>query len=265
MQKTDEENMGIFFTNNEEQKAYVWNKLNAHYSAFTTCGFYYRGYLQKFLKPGTTLLDAGSGEGGIIAEFKHIPKRIIGIDNDKKSLNKNTVVTQKIYAPLENIPLSNNSCDIVTAQFVLEHLKNPRYVFKKIARVLKPGCVFIFLTPNILNPVMLVSKMLPLSAHKIFRKGFLKKTEQTYQTFYRANTCQTLVRLGRQANLTCEGIKRAGNPEYLAFCKPLVLPAIFLERLIDNQILAFLRMYLIGYFRKGGQESAFLVGNSRFI
>ncbi|MBU2081797.1 class I SAM-dependent methyltransferase [Patescibacteria group bacterium] len=242
--------MSIFFSNNKEQKDYIWEKLNKKHPEFKTGGYFFRKYLKIYINNNSIIIDAGCGDNGILSEFKSIPKLIIGVDVNKKLLDKNQIVNKKIIANLEHIPLDSNSVDIVISEFVLEHLRSPSFVLKEIFRVLKPGGVFIFITPNIINPIMALCKILPHTIHVSLRKTLLKKEEETHFTYYKANTYRKLLKLGALVGFqNCE-ILRAGNPEYFGFCKPLVSISIFFEKLIDNNFLNILKMYLVGCFKK---------------
>ncbi len=242
--------MSIFFNNNKEQKEYIKGKLIKVCPEFKTGGYFFRQYLKNYINSNSIILDAGCGSDGIISEFQFMPKLIIGVDINKKLLDKNKIVNKKIVSDLEHIPLGNNSVDIVISEFVLEHLRNPSAVFKEIYRVLKPKGVFIFITPNIINPIMTLSKILPHLFHTLLRIKLLKKEEETHPTYYRANTYLRLLKLGEETGFHNYEITRAGNPEYFGFCKPLVPMSIFFEKLIDNNFLNTFKMYLVGCFIK---------------
>jgi len=49
------------------------------------------------------------------------------------------------------VAFANGAFDVVVLQEVVEHLENVPFVFREIRRVLKPGGLFIFSTPNMLN------------------------------------------------------------------------------------------------------------------
>jgi len=242
--------MSLFFSSNKEQKDYICEKLNKASPNFKTGGYFFRKYLKNYINNDSVVLDAGCGSGGIISEFKSIPKSIAGIDINKELLTENQIVNKKIIADLEHIPLDNNSVDIVISEFVLEHLRKPTIVLREISRVLKPEGMFIFITPNIINPIIALSKILPHAFHSLLRSRLLKKEEKTHYTYYRANTHQKLLKLGKMAGFNNCEIMRAGNPEYLGFCKPLVPISIFFEKLIDDNFLNIFKMYLVGCFRK---------------
>lgn len=242
--------MSIFFKNCQEQKDYIEKKLSRIYPSFKTGGYFFRKYLKNYINGDSIILDAGCGSGGIISEFKSVPRLIIGLDIDEKLLETNQIADKKIVADLEKIPLEDKSVDIVVSEFVLEHLKNPELVFKEIFRIVRPGGKFIFLTSNVLNLVMILSKILPLEAHRFLRRKLLKKEEDACSTFYKTNTYRKLLKLGISVGFQEYEILRAGNPEYLGFCKPLACLSIIFEKIIDRSFLNIFKMYLIGCFVK---------------
>jgi len=239
----------IFYQNKEERINHLRKTLNKHYPDFKSAGYYFRNYLKNNLNRTKIVLDAGCGEKGLISEFKPYIKKIIGVDINKKSLENNLIVDQKILSDLSSIPIKDQSIDVITAEFILEHLKDPNKVFQEFSRILKPNGSLIFVTPNILNPIMIISKILPLGFHKVFRKKLLKKEGDSHYTYYSANTYRKLKKIGIKNNFEIE-IKRSGSPEYIGFCKPLMLPAVVIEKVISNKPLHPLKIYLVGHFSK---------------
>ncbi|MFH1611792.1 MAG: class I SAM-dependent methyltransferase [bacterium] len=242
--------MNILFKDNSEQKMFVSDELKNVYPKFKKAGCYYIEYLKEYVNCQTIVLDAGCGGGGVVEIVKPIAKEIVGIDNNHSALYENKIVNRKILADLENIPLSDNSIDVITCDFVVEHLRKPELVFNEFNRVLKKGGVLIFLTPNVLNPIMMLSKITPLRLHNFLIKNILKKQKQAHNAFYRANTYTKLLSLAHSNNFEIKELIRVGNPEYIAFCKILARPAIHIEQIIDNKFLDWLKMYLVGNFIK---------------
>lgn len=238
------------FSSLADQRAYLQPRLRRYHPRFQTGGTIYRRFLDKLVTLQTVILDAGCGTGGIIREYKNKAGRIIGVDRDEHTLRQNQSIDQAIVADLRHIPLADGSVDVITAQFVLEHVEEPEAVFKEFSRLLRPGGSFVFLTSNILNPIMAMSRILPFRSHQWLRRRVLHQTDEAYPTFYRANTIQKLQRLASQHGFKSQTIERAGNPEYLAVAKPLAVPAVFLERLINRPGVSWLQMYLVGYFKK---------------
>ena len=120
----------------------------------------WRGYgcgspvVEADLKTGETLVDLGCGMGVecfIAARQVGKEGRAIGIDMLDAMLDRARQATLKIsrnlgynnlefkFGYLEDLPLADNSADIIISNCVLNLSSNKRQVFKEILRVLKPG------------------------------------------------------------------------------------------------------------------------------
>lgn len=229
----------------DEQRAFLAPRIRRWYPKFITGGQYYARWLLANAKPDLIVLDAGAGDGGYIHLLKGRVKKIIGLDQHAGLLEKNTIVDEKISGDLAAIPLPNESVDIITAEFVLEHLEYPDKVFQEWHRILKPGGKIVLLTPNVLNPIMFVSRITPVSFHQKLKRNVLKKEEHVHPTYYRANRLGTIRNLAAQSHLRIKTVLRAGNPEYVAVRPWLATPATLLERLISLPGLRWLQMYLV--------------------
>jgi 2-polyprenyl-3-methyl-5-hydroxy-6-metoxy-1,4-benzoquinol methylase len=95
--------------------------------------------------PPYRLLDLGSGTGGW-------GRRIIEAGNEARGVNLDPekCLIPSVKADL-NHPFSDKfdeRFDAVTCIEVIEHLENPRNVFREAAKLLKPGGLFLVSTPN---------------------------------------------------------------------------------------------------------------------
>ncbi|OGL97621.1 hypothetical protein A2318_04195 [Candidatus Uhrbacteria bacterium RIFOXYB2_FULL_45_11] len=242
--------MHFLFKTEVDKRVYLEKSLKRLYPTFQNGGRLYRDLISQHAKKHAIVLDAGCGNGGVLSSYTHLFSKTIGIDTNQHLLNEHDFLDEKILSDLSKIPLSDNSIDLVTCDFVLEHIQHPEEVFHEILRVLKPEGVFLFRTTNVFNPVMMFSKFLPLSVHKILRDVLLKKEEETHETYYRANSWMNLLSLGKQSGFKSIQLHRAGNPEYLAFSPLTVIPAILLEKCFNLSGFHWLKMYLIGVYKK---------------
>lgn len=242
--------MGFGFSSVDEQRAYLGPRLKHYHPRFRTGGQLYVEAISSHLNPGATVVDLGCGHGGLIEQLRPRISQLIGIDVDANAVAKNDLLDQRIVGNVESIPLPSASVDGVVSEFALEHLEHPARVLTEVFRILKPGGWFIALTPNVLNPVMLMSRLLPHRTHDVLRQSLLHKSEAAHRTFYRANTAGRIKQLSSEVGFQSATIQRAGNPEYLAFAKVLAVPSILGERFIDRPVLNQLQMYLVAMMQK---------------
>lgn len=102
------------------------------------------------LKEGDTVIDLGSGAGNdcFIARAEVGDKgKVIGIDFSvqmlerarKNTLKRGYTNVEFLEGDIEEIPLPDNTADVVVSNCVLNLLPEKNKIFKEIYRVLKPG------------------------------------------------------------------------------------------------------------------------------
>jgi len=99
------------------------------------------------------ILDIGCADGHILNWFKKVRTRRVetyGVDMNEKAIEKANAAGHKTYAGrFEDLDWPENYFDFVWASHVIEHVEDPKAFATKVHRVLKPGGVFWFWTPNI--------------------------------------------------------------------------------------------------------------------
>src|SRR5579872_1987432 len=109
-------------------------------------------------KPETRVLDLGCGRGGVVELVWREVKLAAGLDPDAPSLAEHRAAGMPVIRGTgESIPFAGESFDLVVSVWVLEHLRDPMATFREVRRVLRPGGHFVFLTPNLRNPLMLLN------------------------------------------------------------------------------------------------------------
>ncbi|MBI5806585.1 class I SAM-dependent methyltransferase [candidate division TA06 bacterium] len=97
----------------------------------------------KKLKPGSNVLDLGCGRGETEKIFKNINPNIIwiGIDIEDSPEVRERVNESKNIMTYDgtNIPMNDNSVDVIYTRQVFEHVEHPNELVKEIIRILKPG------------------------------------------------------------------------------------------------------------------------------
>lgn len=204
------------------------------------------------LRPESIVLDLGAG-AGIVEQmnFRRLARRICGVDLDTRVVN-NAMLDEGRVADARAIPYEDGRFEVVFADNVLEHLEAPLSVFREVARVLKPGGVFLFKTPNKWHYMPTIARLTPHGFHQYVNRLRGRAEADTFPTRYRANTKEVIVRLASEAGLTVERLEQIeGRPEYLRMTGLTYLFGVAYERLVNaTEALAPFRVLLVGTLRK---------------
>lgn len=100
---------------------------------------------------GKSVLDAGCGTGRLIKILFEKGAFVTGLDIAPEMLKvarKKFKKAEFVEGSVEKMPFEDESFDMVTAGFVIVHLKDLRKFFDEVYRVLKPGGVFVLTNVN---------------------------------------------------------------------------------------------------------------------
>jgi 2-polyprenyl-3-methyl-5-hydroxy-6-metoxy-1,4-benzoquinol methylase len=118
------------------------------------------------------LLDVGCADGRFTMECAHKIgcNEIFGVEIDRVAARKaeERGVRVKVCDANNRMPFKNRSFDVVTANQVLEHIKNTDRFLTEVHRVLKDNGYLVLSTPNLAsvhNLGLLVLGMQPVSYH----------------------------------------------------------------------------------------------------
>ena len=203
---------------------------------------------------GSAVLDLGAG-AGIVSQmsFRGLAAQVCGVDLDPRVV-ENPMLDEGRVANGREIPYEAARFDVVFSDNVLEHLDEPLQVFREVARVLKPGGVFLFKTPNKWHYMPTIARLTPHGFHQYINRLRGRAGEDTFPTRYRANTRGDVMRLAADAGLLAEHVERVeGRPEYLRMTWPTYIFGAAYERLVNaSEVFAPLRILLVGTLRKPG-------------
>ncbi len=210
----------------------------------------YKALMDDLVSEDTCLLDAGCGPGGLVKEYVGRAKLVVGTDRYATTFTHLAEIPTLVEASLDELPYPANTFDLVTCSWVLEHLQTPAKTFAEMARVLKPGGHFLFITPNKNNYVVWLRRIIPnRPAKRIVYRIYGRDEEFINPTYYRANGYQDLHRLLTGAGLQEERFEHVSDPSYLAVNEVMFQLSVLAERLIDAAWPRG-RVHLVGLYRK---------------
>jgi len=205
----------------------------------------YAALVREHLQPHSRVLDLGCGRGGLVEQLDHPLAQIVGIDPDLASLREHRLPLPRAQATSAHLPLASRSIDVAFASWLLEHLAEPWRDFAELARVLQPGGVFVFITPNRRHPLALLNRLLGRAGQGqrwLVSRLYGRSGEDTFPTAYRANSPQTLAALAAAHGLRLERLETVEDPTYLAFT-----PALFrLAQRLGERLPPERRLHLVG-------------------
>jgi SAM-dependent methyltransferase len=105
------------------------------------------------VRPGSQVLDLGTGFGPIALELAHLhPINVIGVDNDPDLLDHTREIAGELtdwlgtessvrfhQEEVTGLSFGNEQFDLVTARLLFQHLKRPQAAIAEVARVLRHG------------------------------------------------------------------------------------------------------------------------------
>lgn len=193
-----------------------------------------RGYVTR----DSNVLDLGCGRGGVAEVVWRDVRLAAGIDPDMASLAGHRAAGMPVVRAIAgHMPFADDSFDVVVSVWVLEHLVDPLGAFIEVRRVLRPGGHFIFLTPNLRNPLMVVNRLgkaLPALQRRLVRRVYGRDEADTFPVQYRANTEPAINAYAQASGLRVHELRVVPDPTYLAMNGVMFNASVMSERLMPK-------------------------------
>lgn len=202
----------------------------------------YQARVAACLTPDARVLDLGCGRGGIVERLGDVG-HWRGVDPDEGSLREHrTPALPRSCAGATHLPFADGVFDLVVSSWVLEHLPDPALTLAEIARLLRPGGRFIFLTPNARHPLPWLGQRLGRWQRTLVPWVYGRAEADAFPTYYRANTAERLARLAVPAGLLLHRLEWVADPAYLAWNTPTFALSAGLEWLLPAEC----KVHLVG-------------------
>lgn len=208
--------------------------------------------IERYVPWGSRVLEIGPGPLGspTTALLGKIASELVGLDIDER-VQENRLLHRAVVYDGGSFPLESERFDAVVADYVIEHLEAPEDICREVMRVLQPGGVFIFRTPNRYHYVAVLGRVLGDRWARRLRGGAQRGVE-VYPRYYRMNSRRAIRRCLNRVGAELVELKMVEKePSYAVGCRILFYPMMGYERLVNaSELLAGLRANVLAVARK---------------
>jgi len=220
---------------------------------------FYEDTVKTYVKPNIKWLDLGCGHHILEIWRSEVEKKLVemcdlvaGIDYDLNSLRKHKILRNKMRGDITDLPLKDDTFDLITANMVAEHLKSPEVQFREIRRILKPEGIVIFHTPNSIGYTSLLAKAVPFETLRdkiiYFIEG--RESDDIFDTYFRLNTKGEIENLAHRSGYEVVSIRSlVSTPKLINLPFLCLFELLFIRMLMNKPFKAF-RTNLIAVLRK---------------
>lgn len=194
--------------------------------------------VRSHVTPDSRVLDLGCGRGGVVELIWRDVRLAAGLDPDPPSLAEHRAPGMPVIRGVgESLPFVDESFGLIVCLWVLEHLEDPAVTLREVRRVLQPAGHFVFLTPNMRNPLMVINrigKALPALQRRLVPRFYGREEADTFPVQYRANTVEAIHGLVRSAGLDVYDMRVVPDPTYLAVNSLMFRASVVSERFMPR-------------------------------
>lgn len=218
----------------------------------------YESILKKSLNENCKWLDLGCGHR-LLPPWRYeqelqlagCTSDILGLDYNLHSLKKHKTIQKRIRGEIGYLPFSDGIFDIVTANMVFEHLKDPSIQMKEIHRVLKPGGVLLFHTPNATSYVTIIAKLIPDAIKdKLVWLLQKRKEEDVFPAYYKVNSLNDIRMFTMICGFEIDQIKMISSSAQFVMIPPLVIFELLLIKTLMTPPMKAFRTNIIVKLKK---------------
>lgn len=212
----------------------------------------YKGIADRLVSSETLLLDAGCGEANLVDDYVGQAQIVTGVDRYIQPVRETIEIPNVAEGDISALPFADETFTLVMNSWVMEHLGAPEQVLGEIARVLKPGGHFLFITPNAHNYLIWARRLVPNRVSTpVVDAMYGRGEDYIFPTHYRANTRKAIDSYLLPLGLEPMQFEYVSDPTYLAFNRMMFWASVLVERVLDA-LWPKGKVHLVGLYRKRG-------------
>jgi ubiquinone/menaquinone biosynthesis C-methylase UbiE len=187
----------------------------------------------RYVTRESRVLEIGAGPSNPTSEFlSRAAASVIGLDVDPAVKNNRFLTEARVYDG-KTFPFPDASFNIALADYALEHVEDPPALLREIRRVLAPGGMFLFRTPNLFHYVSIFSRLLPDSISPWLRNR--PADHPVYPKFFRCNSERACRRILSESGFEVLDLALIEKePSYGMRSRLLFLPMMVYERFVNS-------------------------------
>ncbi|GEM_PF-5333683 len=194
-------------------------------------------------------------------EYQLVPPFLKKIINEKNvsGIEINKEIVKKVPAikycnvDTDAFPFPDSSFDLILSIWGMEHFKTLN-VLNEARRVLKPGGVLLFITPNLGNPAFWSNKLFGEKFSAFYYKHIMQSSYHPHRADYHFNSLGAIKKAATTSQLSVDHITYLGPAtflNYLQFSRTVQKLYAWKERVIlTNRFFYRLKPYIVCALRK---------------
>ena len=210
------------------------------------------------IPPGAAILEVGAGRSNPTSQYLSSLGRLSGLDIDP-AVQSNEYLADAQLLNTKVYPFADSCFDACVSNYVIEHMADPLSHLTEISRILRPGGVYLFRTPNRYHYVSLASRLSPHGFHTAVANRLRNLREDApdpFPTHYRLNSRQAIHCAAAQAGLRVRELRMVEKePSYGMASRLLFVTFMLYERVVNSSaLLAAFRANIFGLLERRGRE-----------
>jgi SAM-dependent methyltransferase len=199
------------------------------------------------------ILDLGCGDNYMLARYRTPDREVWGADfaPHPQLLHGDWF---RLLAPNGAVPFADGCMDVVTSYMVMEHVADPNAFLGEVARVLRPGGLFVGQSIHSLHYVTWIRRLFDVTPHswvqRLVKRLYGREEHDTFPTCYRLNRRGTIGGAARAAGLEWVDWHGYAAHGYFSFSPLLARLAVLSEWTLERLCSGLGKIYFTVILRK---------------